>query len=282
LNGSASSDADGDPLTYNWDFGDGGSIANGATLTHTYVAANVYTVTLTVSDGTCSDTATSTATIVAEFPAFAFTTGGNSKTSLVAGKPFTCVQIEPVSGSYSNSDVDLSSIRMIYGSSEIFAGGSKTTVDGDKNGNGVTEIAACFSKADLRVLFSGLPAGNNTVTVTIKGNLTTGGGFTTTLEHVVKTNGSFLAASISPNPLNPAAKLTFVTSKPGAMKVQMFDVNGRLLRTIAEEGNATAGYHDFTIDGKTNSGNRVSSGVYFVKIWTEHDGTLTKSITILK
>jgi len=58
----------------------------------------------------------------------------------------------------------------------------------------------------------------------------------------VKSNGSFLAASISPNPLNPAAKLSFATTKPGAVKVQMFDVNGRLLRTIAEELNAAAGY----------------------------------------
>ena len=98
----------------------------------------------------------------------------------------------------------------------------------------------------------------------------------------VKSNGSYLAASISPNPLNPAAKLSFSTSKPGAMKVQMFDVNGRLIRTIADEPTAVAGYHDFTIDGKTNAGSRLASGIYFVKIWTEHDGTETKSITILK
>jgi hypothetical protein len=219
---------------------------------------------------------------VAEFPAFAFTTGGNKTTSLGSGKPYTCINIEPVSASFAIADVNLASIRMIYNSNQIFADGSKSSVDGDKNGNGLTEILGCFTKADLRILFAGLPAGTNTVTVTLKGDITTGGAFSTTLVMTVKSNGAFLAANITPNPLNPAAKLSFSTSKPGAMKVQMFDVNGRLLRTIAEEQNAVAGYHDYTIDGRTSTGSRVASGVYFVKIWTEHDGELTKSITILK
>jgi PKD repeat protein len=282
LNGSASSDPDGDVLSYNWDFGDGASIANGATLTHTYVAAGLYTVSLTVSDGTCPNTATTTANIVAEFPANSFAVGGNTKTSLGAGKPFTCIQIEPVNNSFNIADVNISTIRMIYNSNQIFADGSKSSVDGDKNGNGVTEISACFTKADMRVLFSGLPSGTSNVNVTIKGDMLTGGSFTTDMVMVVKSNGSFLAASVSPNPLNPAAKLSFNMSKPGALKVQLFDVNGRLLRTIADEQSATAGYHDYTIDGRTNSGDRMASGVYFVKIWTEFDGTETKSITILK
>jgi PKD repeat protein len=43
------SDADGDPLTYAWDFGDGDT-ATGAVATHTYPAAGSYTATVTVSD----------------------------------------------------------------------------------------------------------------------------------------------------------------------------------------------------------------------------------------
>ncbi|MDO8629540.1 MAG: tandem-95 repeat protein, partial [Phycisphaerales bacterium] len=45
-NGSGN-DPDGDPLTFSWDFGDGGT---GASPTHTYAATGVYTVTLTVTD----------------------------------------------------------------------------------------------------------------------------------------------------------------------------------------------------------------------------------------
>ena len=69
LNASASSDPDGDPITYRWDFGDG-SIGSGVTATHTYAfagpAANgfAFTVTLTVLDGGgLSSTATRQVTI---------------------------------------------------------------------------------------------------------------------------------------------------------------------------------------------------------------------------
>ncbi|MBK9712332.1 MAG: PQQ-dependent sugar dehydrogenase [Kouleothrix sp.] len=50
FDGSASSDLDGDQLSYDWDFGDGAAHASGAQATHSY-AAGVYTATLRVSDG---------------------------------------------------------------------------------------------------------------------------------------------------------------------------------------------------------------------------------------
>lgn len=50
FDGSGSSDADGDSLTYRWDFGDGHQ-ANGEIVTHAYAKAGKYTVTLTVRDG---------------------------------------------------------------------------------------------------------------------------------------------------------------------------------------------------------------------------------------
>jgi serine protease len=50
VDGSTSKDADGDALSYGWDFGDGAKGA-GKTATHTYAAAGAYTITLTVNDG---------------------------------------------------------------------------------------------------------------------------------------------------------------------------------------------------------------------------------------
>ncbi|HVF33316.1 MAG TPA: S8 family serine peptidase [Acidimicrobiales bacterium] len=50
VDGSSSSDPDGDPLSYAWTFGDG-STASGAKASRTYAAGGTYTVGLTVSDG---------------------------------------------------------------------------------------------------------------------------------------------------------------------------------------------------------------------------------------
>ena len=178
----------------------------------------------------------------------------------------------------------LSSIKMVSAGTgsvtEIFVDATKSGTDGDKNGNGVQEIVACFTKDDLRLLFGGLPAGRNTVNVTIEGTLVSGATFSAPLEMIVKSTGSVLAASISPNPLNPIARLTFATTKPGAVRVQMFDPQGRLVKMIADQS-MQAGYHDFTIDGRTSTGSKLASGVYFVKV-SSRDGSEVKTITIMK
>ena len=52
FDGSGSADADGDPLTYVWDFGDGSPAAAGERVAHTYAEGGIYPVVLTVDDGT--------------------------------------------------------------------------------------------------------------------------------------------------------------------------------------------------------------------------------------
>ena len=47
---SQSTDPDDDPITFNWDFGDGAT-ATGATVSHTYDKTGIYTVTLSPDDG---------------------------------------------------------------------------------------------------------------------------------------------------------------------------------------------------------------------------------------
>ena len=65
FDGSASTDADGQIVSYDWKFGDGGT-ASGAQARHAYAATGTYTVTLTVTDDSgLTATATATATIAA-------------------------------------------------------------------------------------------------------------------------------------------------------------------------------------------------------------------------
>jgi PKD repeat protein len=62
FSGSGSTDAENDPLTYSWNFGDG-TTGSGVNATHAYADNGTYTVTLTVSDGVSSSTDTMVVTV---------------------------------------------------------------------------------------------------------------------------------------------------------------------------------------------------------------------------
>jgi len=59
FDGRGSSDPDGDPLTFVWDFGDGSPTATGATASHVYEKLGTYTASLMVNDGRGGVTAAS-------------------------------------------------------------------------------------------------------------------------------------------------------------------------------------------------------------------------------
>jgi hypothetical protein len=283
FDGTQSSDASGNLTFFTWDFGDG-SAGSGATVSHTYMATGTYTVTLTVGNGCgVTDSDATTATIFECHSTQAFVVGGNKQINLQSGKPTWCAQVE--AQDYDVTDVDLSSIVLRSAGTgtvqEIHALSDKTSVGGDRDGDGLSEITACFRKDDLRQLFSNV-TGTQQIQVTLTGNLLAGGSIcAATLTVSVKGGGGAIAASITPNPLNPSAVLTFTTQERGPVNIQLFDVHGRLLRTLQDESDAAAGYHDVRIDGVDSNGTRLSSGVYFVRIRAGADEE-RKAITILK
>jgi len=72
---------------------------------------------------------------------------------------------------------------------------------------------------------------------------------------------------VRPNPASGSIEIQFAMPTSGMAKVDIFDVAGRRVKRIVDErrapGNSTASW-----DGRDNSGKRVASGTYFVRVKT--------------
>jgi len=283
FDGGGSADADGDALTFAWDFGDATS-GSGPSSLHAYSVGGSYDVTLTVTDaGTppLSGTARTTASISQSLEARVLISGGNKSIKLNSGKPTWCPTIEPVNGSFGANEVDLASLILQYNGQQIPAIAGKTSQLSDQDHDGIQEIGVCFAKDQLRALFADLPGGRSIVTVTIEGSLLSGAHIDGSTEVEVVSSGAGLAASLSPNPFNPSAVLTFNTEKPGPVRVRLYDTAGRLVRTLLDRSYVPAGYHDVRVDGLSDGGRHLASGVYFYRIDTT-EGQVVGRASLLK
>jgi hypothetical protein len=215
--------------------------------------------------------------------ATAFTTGGNGTIRLGSGKATWCANVEPVSGDFAVTDVVPTSLVLISNGtgsvSQISAIAGKGIVAGDADKNTVADFEVCFAKTDLRLLFSNL-TGQNTVTVTIRGDLTGGNRFEAALSVDVVAGGRN-AVALLPNPPNPGASILFSTSRPGPVRARVFDIRGRLVRTLKGSDPGAAGAHAIAFDGRSESGKPLPSGIYLFRVETA-DGELTTKAAILR
>jgi hypothetical protein len=67
-----------------------------------------------------------------------------------------------------------------------------------------------------------------------------------------------------PNPFNPVTKIDFAVDKPGNVSVRVFNTRGELVKTITNQW-YPQGSHTVTWDGKTQSGGRAASGIYYMQ-----------------
>jgi hypothetical protein len=64
-----------------------------------------------------------------------------------------------------------------------------------------------------------------------------------------------------PNPFNPRTHIAFALSRPEHVQLRLYDVSGRLLRTLVDAPRR-AGEHLEVWDGRDANGQQVASGVY--------------------
>jgi hypothetical protein len=163
--------------------------------------------------------------------------------------------------------------------SEIAAVREKQVVLSDKDGNGVPDATICFTKEDLRRLFS-LLQGHVLVPVVIEGTLEDGPGFRAEITLDVYASTTLLVSTVVPNPLNPEGVLTLRTASRGPLRVTLHDASGRLIRVLMN-GFGEPGEHHVPIDGRGAGGTPLSSGVYFYRIQSA-DGEAAGRFAIVK
>ena len=90
----------------------------------------------------------------------------------------------------------------------------------------------------------------------------------------------FVLHEAAPNPFNPTTILRFSLPAGGHAELKLYDVQGRLVRTLIE-GHRPAGDGEARWDGRDQSGRRVSSGAYYARL-TAGGQTSVKAMVLVK
>ncbi|HET7904610.1 MAG TPA: FlgD immunoglobulin-like domain containing protein, partial [Candidatus Eisenbacteria bacterium] len=60
----------------------------------------------------------------------------------------------------------------------------------------------------------------------------------------------------------------FTTAVAGRVRVRVFDLQGRLVRSLADAPALAPGRHALPVDGRTDRGDALPSGIYYYRIET--------------
>ena len=150
---------------------------------------------------------------------------------------------------------------------------------GDPDGDGFNEVAISMQGVDDSVyVYNEVynPADSTYVRTTAEASahpnrvflrVISGDGLTTkiTEERVIVPTDYVLSANY-PNPFNPSTSFSFTLPLDKRISVRIYDITGRLVRTLVNYEWFTAGKHQATWDGQSDSGLPVASGTYIYSL----------------
>jgi hypothetical protein len=73
----------------------------------------------------------------------------------------------------------------------------------------------------------------------------------------------------APNPFNPLTRIRFELGAAGSTRLHVYDVSGRLVRTLIAGDHLAVGPHSVAWDGRNDGGGPVGSGVYYYRLDAE-------------
>jgi len=94
------------------------------------------------------------------------------------------------------------------------------------------------------------------------------------------TPASFQLCQNYPNPFNPDTRINFDIPQKATVTLAIYDLQGRRIRTLIQ-GEKAAGHYVAVWNSRTNSGEKVPSGVYVYRL-TAGDYVSSKKMILLK
>ena len=83
-----------------------------------------------------------------------------------------------------------------------------------------------------------------------------------------------------PNPFNPTTEVRYSLPAAGPAVVEVYTVQGALVKTLADSPHMAAGAYSVSWNGLDNEDRSVSSGIYFVKVRTEGGSKSAKMVML--
>jgi hypothetical protein len=102
----------------------------------------------------------------------------------------------------------------------------------------------------------------------------------TKIETELPPPGHFILYENFPNPFNPSTTIRFNLAHRTEVALKIYDVTGRAIRNLIRTSKMSAGMHEVSWDGATDSGKPVASGIYFCRISTPEFGQTIKMMLI--
>ncbi|MCF7803105.1 MAG: DUF362 domain-containing protein [Candidatus Marinimicrobia bacterium] len=92
----------------------------------------------------------------------------------------------------------------------------------------------------------------------------------------------FALGNAYPNPFNGTVVIPYELHRPGQVSIRVYDIRGRLIRTLFHGNQTTIGHKQIKWAGRDNSGNRVSTGPYLIRVVGPDGRVSLQKVTHLK
>ncbi len=119
-----------------------------------------------------------------------------------------------------------------------------------------------------------LTTGTNANAIAVQGQTTSSATGVSEAEPV-----SALQLACHPNPFGPGTSVSYSVPEALPVTLAVYDAAGRRVAAL-EAGERPAGDHTVTWDGRSDDGQAVSAGVYFVRLVAGHEATTIKAVLL--